>query len=454
MTTLLRTVTKPSDVRVETVDLTFSHERLAVPLRLSRGVITDVTYAKVTVMVRTRAGQPQQGTGAIFLSDLWAFPDPAYDHDQKDHAMRTLCQTIAATLPSGDDYSDPLEKGHHLEQLLPALVAQVEAALPFLAPGALPYLAALNCFSPFDAAIHDAWGRALGGSVYAFYGADWLNADLGVYLGPEFQGLYPDRFLRQPRQRLPLQHVVGVSDALTPSAATQPGDALPTDLTSWIRRDGLTCFKLKSRGQEPTVDAQRLAAVYRTAVEAGVLPAAIHLSLDPNEACAHPDYLLEVFAQLARDCPAALTALDYIEQPTARDLRSYTFTLHQVAQHKPVIIDESLDHLENLALLEQLGWSGLALKTCKGQSHTLLAYCWGKQHQLFMTLQDLTNPGLALVHSANLCAHLALAVDYFEGNSRQYAPTACPAEQATYPAYFAVTDGCLHLPAHQPLGLY
>lgn len=447
-------MTKPSDVRVEAVALTFSHERLAVPLRLSRGLITEVTYAKVVIDVHTRGGQIAQGTGAIFLSDLWAFPDPAYDHAQKDLAMRTLCQTIAATLPSGDDYSDPLEKGHHLEQLLPALVAQVEAALPFLTPAAMPHLAALNCLSPFDAAIHDAWGRALGGSAYAFYGADWLNADLGVYLGPDFRGLYPDRFLRQPRRRLPLQHVVGVSDALAPSAADQPGGALPTDLTSWIRRDGLTCFKLKSRGQEPTVDAQRLAAVYTAAVAAGLLPTAVHLSLDPNEACVHPDFLLELFAQLASDCPAALAALDYIEQPTARDLRSYTFTLHQVAQHKPVIIDESLDRLENLALLQPLGWSGLALKTCKGQSHTLLAYCWGKQHQVFMTLQDLTNPGLALVHSANLCAHLALSVDYFEGNSRQYVPAACPAEQAAYPAYFAVTDGCLQLPARQPFGLY
>lgn len=454
MTTLLRPVRKPSDVRVEMVDLTFSPERLAVPLRLSRGVITDVTYAKVTVTVRTRAGHSHQGTGAIFLSDLWAFPDPAYDHDQKDQAMRTLCQVLAATLQSGDDYSDPLEKGHHLEQLLPALIAQVEAALPYLAVGAIPYLAALNCFSPFDAAIHDAWGRALGGSVYAFYGADWLNADLGVYLGTTFDGIYPDHFLSRPRQRLPLQHVVGVSDALTPAETTAPASTLPTDLASWIRRDGLTVFKLKVRGQDPAVDAQRLVAVYRTAVEAGVSPANVHLSLDPNEACAHPDFLLELFERVAHDCPAALAALDYIEQPTARDLRSYTFTLHQVAQHKPVIIDESLDHLENLALLEQLGWSGLALKTCKGQSHTLLAYCWGKQHGLFMTLQDLTNPGLALVHSANLCAHLALSVDSFEGNSRQYAPAACPAEQAAYPAYFAVHEGCLHLPAHQPLGLY
>lgn len=444
----------PSDVRVDTVDLTFSNERLAVPLHLSRGSITEVTYAKVMIEVQTRTGQAQRGTGAIFLSDLWAFPDPTYDHAQKDATMRLLCQTIGAYLQAGDIYGDPLEKGHQLEDALPGLVTQVEDALPFLQRGAIPYLAALNCLSPFDAAVHDAWGRALGGSAYAFYGAAWLNADLGTYLGPAFRGYYPADFLSRRRPTLRLQHVVGVSDALTPAAATPTTGGLPGDLTSWIKRDGLTCFKLKSRGQDPAVDAQRLGNVYTTAVEAGVHPQRIHLSLDPNEACAGPDFLIEMLEQLAWDCPLALAALDYIEQPTARDLSRYTFTLHKVARHRPVIIDESLDRLENLARLQPLGWSGLALKSCKGQSHSLLAYCWGKQHNLYMTLQDLTNPGLALVHSANLCAHLALSVDYFEGNSRQYTPVACPEEQAAYPTYFRVHDGCLHLPVAEPFGLY
>ncbi|MCB0127412.1 MAG: hypothetical protein KDE58_34350, partial [Caldilineaceae bacterium] len=71
-----------------------------------------------------------------------------------------------------------------------------------------------------------------------------------------------------------------------------------------------------------------------------------------------------------------------------------------------------------------------------------------------MTMQDLTNPGLALVHSANLCAHLALEVAYFETNSRQYAPAACPQEQADYPAFFRVHDGVITLPAAPPVGLY
>ncbi|MFN8494354.1 MAG: enolase C-terminal domain-like protein [Caldilineaceae bacterium] len=450
-------MSKASDLRIETVTLAFRDERLAVPLHLSRGVITEVTYAKVVVQGRTQAGQPTQGTGAIPLSDLWAFPHPVYSHEQKDAAMRALCEAIAAYLKTDADYSDPLEKGHQLEQTLPTLVQRVEQTLPFLEPGVMPYLAALNCLAAFDAAVHDAWGRALGGSSYAFYAAPWLNADLGVYLGSDFQGRYPAEFLRERRRKVGVQHVVGMSDALVPTpvnGAPKPLNDLPQDLISWIARDGINAFKVKARGQDPAIDAQRLNAVYATALAAGIQPHHIHLSIDTNEACSGPDFLLEMLDYMAHESPGALAALDYIEQPTARDLSTYTFTLHQVAQRKPVIIDESLDKLENLARLEPLGWSGLALKTCKGQTHSLLAYCWGKQHNLYVTLQDLTNPGLSLVHSANLAAHLDLATRYFETNSRQFMPQACPEEQVEFPAYFRVHGGSLHLPNSEPLGLY
>jgi hypothetical protein len=137
-----------------------------------------------------------------------------------------------------------------------------------------------------------------------------------------------------------------------------------------------------------------------------------------------------------------------------RDLARQTVTLHAVSARKPVIIDESLDHLEHLSLLGPLGWSGLAVKTCKGQTHSVLAYCWGRQKGQFLTLQDLTNPGLALVHSANLCAQLALNVAYFEYNSRQFMPEAALEEQAAYAPYFRVSAGEVQLPVDGLEGLY
>ena len=65
---------KATDIRVETVEVTFDDERLSVPLHLSKGVIEAITYAAVTVRARTRGGGAVQGTGAILLSDVWAFP--------------------------------------------------------------------------------------------------------------------------------------------------------------------------------------------------------------------------------------------------------------------------------------------------------------------------------------------------------------------------------------------
>ncbi len=443
---------KRSDIRVEAVQLQLRHERLATPLQLSRGTITDITYAQVQLTVRTRGGQISQGTGAILLSDLWAFPDPTYSHAEKDAAMRTLCEAVAAALRTDGDYSDPLVKGYALESLLPALIREVEAKLPSLAPGSLPYLAALICCAPFDAALHDAWGRALGGAVYRFYTADYLNADLGAYLGAAFVGKYPADFLGQRRLRLGVQHVIGLHDPLTGAAVDENGP--PQDLVGWIRRDGVRNFKIKILGQDPANDAQRISAVYNAALAAGIPAAEIHLAIDPNEACPEPAMLLTMIEMMTAENPAALAALDYIEQPFARDLTSYRFTLHELSALKPVIIDESLERMENLALLEAQGWSGLALKTCKGQTHSLLAYCWGKQNGLFLTLQDLTNPGFALVHSANLCAALTLSVPYFEANARQFMPAACWEAQILYPEYFRVAEGDLLMPAREPLGLY
>ena len=443
---------KASDIRVASAAVTFSDERLAVPLRLSRGVISEITHVEVVLHLVTRRGTPARGVGSILLSDVWAFPHPVLDHQAKDAAMRSLCEIFARRLPAADDFSDPLEKHHALEHLLDAVVAEVEQTHGWTA-GTFPRLAALNCMSPFDAAIHDGWGRAANAPVYALYSAEWLNADLGVYFGKTFQGTFPNAYLRPRRTHLVVQHVVGVGDVLAEDPSLPAaGSGLPATLTDWIRRDGLTAFKVKTKGQDPEVDGQRLHAVYTAARAAGVTH--VRLSADPNEACPDAAFVVAMLAHLARHAPDAYAALEYIEQPTGRDLTRYPETLHQVAVQKPVIIDESFDTLDLLPRLHEQGWSGVALKTCKGQSSSLLAYCWAQRHGLFATVQDLTNPGRALVHSANFCAHLDLAVDTFECNSRQYMPQARPAEQAEFPSYFRVKNGTLRMNQPTGIGLY
>ena len=473
---------KATDIRVETVEVTFDDERLSVPLHLSKGVIEAITYAAVTVRARTRGGpgalrsRAVQGTGAILLSDVWAFPAPDLDHEEKDRLMRRLCRAIAAWLED-DQYEDPIQKGIRLEQAAVELAIQLAKEEPLLQNTPPPRLAVLNCMAPFDAAIHDAWGAALAPPLYAAYTADYLNQDLSAGLGADFAGRYPADYLGPRRRTLSVQHVVGFNDALTPTngesaerreeivkcataSLNERGEnpsALPADLTTWTERDRLRYFKLKLRGQSPAEDAARLIEVHTAAsqaMEAAGMAGGPRLSVDPNEAYQQAAMMLEVLDRVAAERPQALAALDYIEQPTPRDLGAYSDTLHDVAARVPVVIDESLDDIDNLDWIHRLGWSGLAVKTCKGHTHSLLAYCWGRQHGLYLTLQDLTNPGLALVHSVNFCAHLRLDVDCFEGNYRQFMPLSRPREQAAHSAYFQVADGQLSLPPDMGPGLY
>lgn len=450
---------KASDLTIEMVQVEFFAETLSVPLQLSQGVITHTTYTEVTLQGRTRHGQSTTGIGAILLSDLWAFPTAQLNHPQKTALMRQVCLAIADWLRTVDG-GDPLQIGFALEGVLPAIGQQVEAANT-LPPGvSIPQLALLNCMAPFDAALHDGWGKAIGRPAYLCYTADWLNEDLSAYLGAAFAHRYPADYLGERRRTLLVQHVVGLSDPLTPAEidpARRYPSALPIDLQSWIKRDRLFCFKLKLSGRSPQADVARLVAVADTASqtlrEIGSTQGA-RFAVDPNEGYPDADALLEFVNRLQQDHPAIFAALAYIEQPTPRDLRGYTYTLHAASHRVPVIIDESLDRLENLPLLDKLGWSGLSLKTCKGHTHSLLAYCWGREEQLYLTIQDLTNPGRALVHSANLGAQMLLSSPTFECNSRQYLPLARPAEQAAFPMYFQVQDGVLQLPAESGAGIY
>src|SRR5205085_9992613 len=87
-----------------------------------------------------------------------------------------------------------------------------------------------------------------------------------------------------------------------------------------------------------------------------------HYSLDFNEKCASVEYLLDFLRKLAESSPAAINRVQYIEQPTHRDLKKHPENkMHKAAAIKPVVIDESLIDLESLQLAREQGYSGVAL---------------------------------------------------------------------------------------------
>jgi len=105
-----------------------------------------------------------------------------------------------------------------------------------------------------------------------------------------------------------------------------------------------------------------------------------------------------------------------------------------------VVIDESLTDLENLMLAREMGYTGTALKACKGQSQALLMAAAAQKFKMFLCVQDLTCPGASLIHSASIAAHVP-TVAAIEANSRQYCPAANKAWEPRFPGVFDVRNG-------------
>ena len=153
------------------------------------------------------------------------------------------------------------------------------------------------------------------------------------------------------------------------------------------------------------------------------------------------EFLLDFLKQLKTKVPAAYDRIQYIEQPTARDLKAHPEqTMHEAAKLKPIVIDESLVDYETLLLSSERGYSGVALKACKGHTDALLLGAAAQKMGLFLCVQDLTCPGYSFLHSASLAARLP-AVAAIEGNARQYSPSLNRQWRIRFPGMFDIKDG-------------
>jgi hypothetical protein len=164
-------------------------------------------------------------------------------------------------------------------------------------------------------------------------------------------------------------------------------------------------------------------------------------SLDFNERCPNVQYLLDFEHRLKEKAPDAFGLVQYIEQPTQRDLgANRRNTMFEAAKLRPVVIDESLTGLDMLLLAREMGYTGAALKACKGQSQSLLLAAATQKYKMFRCVQDLTCPGAALVHSVGIAAHVP-GISALEANAREYVPAANRGWGRSFPGIFVIKDG-------------
>jgi L-alanine-DL-glutamate epimerase-like enolase superfamily enzyme len=437
------TLSLPTAIRL--VDVAFELEdfNYRTPIKFGGVAVEQATLANVTCQVESVNGKRAQGFGSMPLGNVWSFPSKVLTYDDTLAAMKALTEKIAAVFRECDLLGHPIDIAHELEPSYFEAARRVQTELNLSEP--IPALCTLVVASPFDAALHDAFGKLHGLSSYRTYGSEFLPGDLERFLGADFRAAKLDSFINPtPQPRMPLYHLVGALDPLEQADIKKDiADGLPETLPEWIRADGLTHLKIKLNGDNLDWDVDRVVRVDRITAkvqqERGVLR--WWYSLDFNERCASVDYLLEFLGKLAEQAPRALERVQYIEQPTARDLKANRQnTMHRAARIRPVVIDESLVDLDSLLLAREMGYTGVALKACKGQSQSLLLAAAAQKYGLFLCVQDLTCPGASFVHSAGLAAHVP-GVAAIEGNARQYMPAANHVWAAQLPGIFHVREG-------------
>jgi hypothetical protein len=126
--------------------------------------------------------------------------------------------------------------------------------------------------------------------------------------------------------------------------------------------------------------------------------------------------------------------------------------MFEAARLKPIVIDESLTDLHALKLSREMGYTGAALKACKGQSNMMILAPVMEKNKMFLCVQDLTCPGAALIESASLAAHVP-SVRAIEANGRQYVPAANKGWDTRFPGIFHVTDGTMDTSHLNGLGM-
>lgn len=434
--------TRQSDIRVVETELFFDQAQPRGSFAFGAVIAGELTFCHARVRVENRRGQVADGWGAILLSYPWAYPGDGVPAAVKDEIMRRTAAAIARRATDLRDHAHPIDHFRSLEPELTPIGAHVSRELEAAVP--LPALGALVCASPLDAALHDAFGRVNGIPTWAGYGSDFCAHDLASYLGPEFRGRYVADYLRtSPAPAVPVAHTVGGLDPLRPEDVGPDAiaDELPQSLSGWIARDGVRAFKIKLHGHDLDGDLARTRDVHRVATETlGVAPEQIHLSIDLNEQCDDAAYPLALLQHLQREAPATFAALQYVEQPAPRGLEAAPVDLSPVAALKPVVLDEGLTSLATLDRARTLGWTGIALKTCKCQSLMLLALARAAPAGMLVTVQDLSNPGLALLQAVGLAAHLP-DLSPLEANARQFYPSASAPEAKVHPAITTIHDG-------------
>ena len=411
------------------------------PLKFGGRVVKDVTVFRVALSLEDQNTKKKaHGIGEMTMGTAWAWPSASLTPEMALKTVIVLAERIVAAATSLLADQHPLHLASQIKPIAKRLAEELAASMKLTE--AIPDLAIALAVSPLDIALHDAYGRLHGKNSFDCFTHEHVGADLSHFLGEEFLGKdFSEIIAPKTAPTLFLYHLVGSLDPLSKDDLNRKiDDGLPETLEDWIRSQQLSHLKIKLTGKELDADVGRVVEIDRIASRAFPTKQ-FSYSLDFNEACENEDYVIDFLERLERLNREAVPKIHYIEQPMGRDLRlRKEVTMHRVSRLKPVVIDESLTDLEMLRFAKQQGYSGVAVKACKGISDSILLSAAAKQWGMKIYVQDLTCIGGSFMASASLASRIQ-GVTAVEGNGRQYCPAGNKDWESLYRPMFKILGG-------------
>ncbi|MGH9325113.1 MAG: hypothetical protein ACRD2B_00275 [Terriglobia bacterium] len=448
---------KPTDIRVKELQISYEEFPYRTPYEFGGRSKDHLTLLNVHSTVETVDGHTARGFGSMTVGNLWSFPSKTLSYETTLEAMKRLAQRIGKITTAYREPGHPIDINFTLEPEYLKAAAEVTEEMHLSQP--VPKLCTLVTASPFDAAIHDAFGKVHNLNCYLTYGPEFMSYDLAHYLNgnPQFKGEYPSQYLlRAPKPWLWCNNSVGASDPIIASNVKHwIHDGLPNTLAGWITADHLTHLKIKLNGNDLPADVSRVLLIDRLTTKTETRLGVPHwyYSLDFNEQCPNADYLLDFLSRIKQASPGCYDRITYLEQPESRYLiDNPSQLLFKASKLKPVVMDEALTGYDAILRGRKIGYTGVALKACKGQSGSMLLNAAAQKFKMYMTAQDLACPGAALIQSAGIAAHVP-EIDTLESNAREYVPAANKPWIHKHPGLFIVRDGKLHTGKLTGLGL-
>src|SRR4051812_7178375 len=403
---------------IKEIDLLERDVALRTPFRFGAATLTGAPQAFVRARIRLENGEEAEGGAAELLVPKWFDKDPSTSNDENIGQLRaSLALGRESYLAMGTNTAF----GH-----------SIDIYGPQIAIGAVQGMNSLvACYGPalIDRALLDALCRAANLSFYQV-----VQKNIAAIQAPGWQAdllaFDMDSFLEglKPQTQIAARHTIGLLDPLVAVDVKQPvGDGLPETLEGAIARYGHRWFKIKIAG-DAQADLERLTAVAAVLdPHFGKLAQPYHVTLDGNEQYYDAESAMELWRSIKAEprLKRLASSVVFIEQPLDRQ-NALSADVSELAEDKPLVIDESDDSLEAFPRARRLGYTGVSSRTGKGIYRSILnaARCrlWNREEgsdRYFMAGEDLTTQaGLAVQQDLALASLLGIA--HVERNGHHY----------------------------------